>query len=155
MVYIKCTGEIFRILTAVTQHSCDLYPIHKNQITWLLEVISLSFNSVVTGCLLLLVPYITSIDFNYFLFCASYIPTYKCTTHTMYNYIGSYHAYNVLYLKWLHLQNKEAAEWCGLSTLRSFAALQLSYLLLVSTHQSKCGIWFFLAMKQQIPLHSY
>ena len=48
--YTVCTSY------EITYHSCDLHPIHKNQLTWLLEVISLnitSFNYVATSAFLI------------------------------------------------------------------------------------------------------
>jgi len=84
-----CTQSITKLSSsyAITHHSCDMHPTHKNQLTGLLEVISLnitSFKYVVTGYSLSL-PH-TLHPFNYFLFCTSslsYIPTYKYSTHNV------------------------------------------------------------------------
>lgn len=64
----------------ITHHSCDFNPIHKNQLTCFLEVITLTFNYVATSCSLRLVSqhYNNKLQLLY-LFC-SYIPTVECTT---------------------------------------------------------------------------
>jgi len=77
-----------------THHSRDVNPIHKNQLTSFLEVITLTFNYVAISCSLRLASqhYNNRLQLLY-LFC-SYIPTVECSTcqthytmHTVHNYI--------------------------------------------------------------------